>query len=72
MESGYYPAGTEFDPSAPWNRVEDTTAIECDCWGCHTEVENEGDVCAKCLAESEACAPDADVMGLAVPKADHA
>ena len=21
-ESGYYPAGTEFDPRAPWNEVE--------------------------------------------------
>lgn len=28
-ESGYYPAGAEFDPRAPWNEVE-PTMVECE------------------------------------------
>lgn len=28
-ESGYYPAGAEFDPRAPWNQ-EDPVMVECD------------------------------------------
>lgn len=31
-ESGYYPAGAEFDPRAPWNEVE-PTMIECEACG---------------------------------------
>lgn len=28
-ESGYYPAGAEHDPNAPWNQ-EDPVMVECD------------------------------------------
>lgn len=32
-ESGYYPAGAEHDPNAPWNQ-EDPVMVECDeCYG---------------------------------------
>lgn len=53
MESGYYPPGSEFDPSAPWNEVEVVEHFLCDVYDCYAEVENEGDVCPKCKAESE-------------------
>lgn len=38
-ESGYYPAGAEYDPDAPWNERE-PTMVECDGEG---EVEYEPD-----------------------------
>ena len=32
-ESGYYPAGAEFDPRAPWNEVEpEEITRNCDVW----------------------------------------
>lgn len=72
MCSGFLPPGAEEHPFNPANEVEVVEFIKCDVYDCYAEVENEGDVCPKCLAESEACAPDADVMGMAVPKSDHA
>lgn len=33
LESGYYPAGAEFDPNAPWNECDpEEITRECDIW----------------------------------------
>lgn len=72
MSSGFLPPGADTHPFNPANEVEVVEFIKCDVYDCYVEVAEHGDVCAKCLRESEACAPDADVMGLHVPKADHA
>jgi len=53
MESGFLPTGADTHPFNPSNEVEAVEFIKCDVYDCHTEVENEGDVCAKCLRESE-------------------
>ena len=44
-----YPTGAEFDPMAPWNRVETIDVHLCkDCaW---IEVKEEGDRCKECQA----------------------
>ena len=45
-ESGYYPAGTEHDPRAPWNAVEVEVACE-ECGHASTE-QDENDTCEMC------------------------
>jgi hypothetical protein len=53
MYSGFLPPGAEEHPFNPANEVEVVEFIKCDVYDCYAEVENEGDVCAKCLRESE-------------------
>ena len=55
-ESGYYAPGAEFDPLAPFNRVE--TIDVCMCHNCgQVEVPEEGDNCKECQAvEDGLCA----------------
>jgi|JI7StandDraft_1071085.scaffolds.fasta_scaffold409896_2 hypothetical protein len=48
-ESGYYAPGAEFDPLAPFNRVE--TIDVCMCHNCgQVEVSEDGDNCKECQA----------------------
>ena len=55
-ESGYYPAGAEYDPRAPWNERE-PTYVECAAYNLLPEDEDEAVARGQhyCKGEMETC-----------------
>jgi hypothetical protein len=65
-ESGYYPAGAQHDPRAPWTQPDlyGTNPHRCD-WECGNEVDEQEQVCDACLVDNAKACGDWDEESLA-------
>lgn len=69
MESGYYPAGAQFDSNAPWNQ-HDPNYIKCEAcdgkgyhWHAY-DIKNDSEV--ECTREAWLCLPETEEEAMAL------